>query len=26
VPFCATLKIVADHVERLAPIATFLGE
>jgi predicted PurR-regulated permease PerM len=26
VPFFATLKIVADHVEGLAPIATFLGE
>jgi predicted PurR-regulated permease PerM len=26
VPFFATLKILADHVERLAPIATFLGE
>jgi predicted PurR-regulated permease PerM len=26
VPFFATLKIFADHVESLAPIATFLGE
>jgi predicted PurR-regulated permease PerM len=26
VPFFATLKIVADHVEGLAPLATFLGE
>ncbi len=26
VPFLATLKIFADHVERLTPIATFLGE
>jgi predicted PurR-regulated permease PerM len=26
VPFFATLKIVADHVEGLAPVATFLGE
>jgi predicted PurR-regulated permease PerM len=26
VPFLATLKIVADHVERLAPVATFVGE
>jgi predicted PurR-regulated permease PerM len=26
VPFFATLKIIADHVEGLAPIATFLGE
>jgi len=26
VPFLATLKIFADHIERLAPIATFLGE
>ena len=26
VPFFATLKIVAEHVEGLAPIATFLGE
>jgi predicted PurR-regulated permease PerM len=26
VPFFATLKILADHVESLTPIATFLGE
>jgi predicted PurR-regulated permease PerM len=26
VPFLATLKIFADHIEHLAPIATFLGE
>ncbi len=26
VPIFATLKIVADHVERLAPAATFLAE
>ena len=26
VPFLATLKILADHVESLTPIATFLGE
>jgi predicted PurR-regulated permease PerM len=26
VPFFATLKIFADHVESLTPIATFLGE
>jgi predicted PurR-regulated permease PerM len=26
VPFFATVKIFADHVESLAPIATFLGE
>jgi predicted PurR-regulated permease PerM len=26
VPFFATLKIVADHVEGLAPVAAFLGE
>jgi predicted PurR-regulated permease PerM len=26
VPFFATLKIVAEHVEGLAPLATFLGE
>src|SRR5215475_13706179 len=26
VPFFATLKILADHVESLAPLATFLGE
>jgi predicted PurR-regulated permease PerM len=25
-PFFATLKIVADHVEGLAPLMTFLGE
>ena len=26
VPFLATLKILADHVESLTPLATFLGE
>ena len=26
VPFFATLKILADHVESLTPMATFLGE
>jgi predicted PurR-regulated permease PerM len=26
VPFFATLKILADHVESLTPVATFLGE
>jgi len=26
VPFFATLKILADHVESLTPLATFLGE
>jgi predicted PurR-regulated permease PerM len=26
VPFFATLKIVADHIEGLAPVAAFLGE
>jgi len=26
VPFCATLKILAEHVESLTPVGTFLGE
>jgi predicted PurR-regulated permease PerM len=26
VPFFATLKIVADHIEGLTPVAAFLGE